>query len=64
MIGGSFHRLKDRLRFEEEGETLDIQRLMVNLYNFQISQMGITSETRTEQSLLILLPPKNSILYK
>jgi hypothetical protein len=41
MIAGSFPRLKDSLRHEEEGERMVILCLMVHLYNFQTSQVGI-----------------------
>ena len=41
MIGGSFPRLKDPLKFEELGEKKVILKLMVLLYNYQTSQLDI-----------------------
>ena len=41
MIEGSFPRLKDPLKFEENGDRQVILRLMVHLYNFQTAQVGI-----------------------
>ena len=41
MIQGSFPRLKDPLLFEEKGGRKIILRLMVHLYNFQTSLVGI-----------------------
>ena len=47
MIGGSFPRLKDSLTYEEEGDRMIILRLMVHLYNFQTSQVGINQIMNT-----------------
>ena len=41
MIGGSFPRLKDALAYEENDDRKVILRLMVHLYNFQCSEVGI-----------------------
>ena len=41
MIGGSFPRLKDALAYEENNDRKVILRLMVHLYNFQCSEIGI-----------------------
>ena len=40
MVQASFPRLKDALRYEEEGERYVILRLMLNLFNFQSHMMG------------------------
>ena len=47
MIGGSFPRLKDPLKFEEFGERKVILKLMVLLYNYQTSQLGINQIMRS-----------------
>ena len=41
MIEGSFPRLKDPLKFEENGDRQVILRLMVYLYTFQTAQVEI-----------------------
>lgn len=41
MIQGQFPRLKDRMLYEEYGERRVIMQLMVLLYNFQTSTVGI-----------------------
>ena len=41
MIQGSFPRLKEELYFEEKGDHQVILRLMVNLYNFTCTHIGI-----------------------
>jgi len=41
MIQGQFPRLKDRMSYEEFGERKVIQSLMVLLYNYQTSTMGM-----------------------
>ena len=40
IIQSSFPRLKEPLRFEEDGDRFIILRLMVNLYNYQTEMMG------------------------
>ena len=41
MIQGGFPRVKDKWRFEEFGERRVIMTLMVLLYNFQASTVGV-----------------------
>ena len=41
MIQGSFPRLKASMFNEEKGDHMIILSLMVHLYNFQTSQIGI-----------------------
>ena len=41
MIQGGFPRLKDKMTFEEFGERRVIMTLMVLLYNFQASTVGV-----------------------
>ena len=41
IIQSSFPRLKEPLRYEEDGDRFIILRLMVNLYNFQTHTMGM-----------------------
>ena len=41
MIGSSFPCLKDPLLYEEKNDRMVILCLMVHLYNFQVSQVGI-----------------------
>ena len=41
MIQGSFPRLKEPLFLEEKGDSSVILRLIVNLYNFQCSHVGL-----------------------
>ena len=43
MIQSSFPRLKEPLRYEEEGDRFLILHLMVNLYNYQTVIMGFNS---------------------
>ena len=40
IIQASYPRLKEPLRFEEDGDRFIILRLMVNLYNYQTEMMG------------------------
>ena len=42
MIQGSFPRLKEELYYKEKGDRQVILRLMVNLYNFTCTHIGIT----------------------
>ena len=41
MIQGSFPRLTEPIKYEERGDRKIILSLMVHLYNFQTSQVGI-----------------------
>ena len=41
MIQGSFPRLTERIMYEERGDRKIILSLMVHLYNYQTSQVGI-----------------------
>ena len=43
MIQGQFPRIKDPLIYEEKGERKIIVHLLVHLYNFQTSQVGINT---------------------
>ena len=43
MIQSSFPRLKEPLRYEEEGNRFLILHLMVNLYNYHTVMMGCNS---------------------
>ena len=42
IIQGKFPRIKDPISYEERGERKVILRLLVNLYYFQTSQVGIS----------------------
>ena len=41
MIQGQFPRIKDPMKYKDKGEQKIILRLLVHLYNFQTSQVGI-----------------------
>jgi hypothetical protein len=43
MIQGQFPRMKDKMGFEEFGERKVIQHLMILLYNYQTSTIGINT---------------------
>ena len=43
IIHGQFPRIKDPLIYAEKGERNIILRLLVHLYNFQTSQVGINT---------------------
>ena len=43
MIQGTFPRLKESLFYEEKGDRHVILRLMVNLYNFTCTNIGINT---------------------
>ena len=43
MIQGQFPRIKDPIKYEERGERKVILRLLIHLYNFQTSQVGINT---------------------
>jgi hypothetical protein len=43
MIQGQFPRMKDKMGFEEFGERKVIQHLMILLYNYQTSRIGINT---------------------
>jgi hypothetical protein len=50
MIQGSFPRLKDNFQYEEFGERKIVLHLMVLLYNFQASKVGINQILNTFMS--------------
>ena len=41
MVQAQFPRLKDEMRYEEEGDRKIILRLMMHIYNFQTVNIGI-----------------------
>ena len=43
MIQGQFPRIKDPIKYEKKGERKIILRLLIHLYNFQTSQVGINT---------------------
>ena len=50
MIQGQFPRMKDNLQLEEFGERKVILQLMVLLYNYQASKVGINQILNTFMS--------------
>ena len=52
MIQGCFPRLKDAMVYEENGDRQVILRLMVNLYNFTCTHVGMNTiqNSYTEKS--------------